>query len=235
MILTAHQPVYLPWLGLFHKIAISDLYCYFDIVQYQRKDYNNRNKIKTHNGDIWLSVPVRSSGRLNSKINDIEIINNGWNKKHIRSIELNYSKAKYFEKYFNGIKKILLNDYKYLSDLNYDILKYGLHALNIDTKVIKASDYDFSGSKSDLVLDMCVKLSADLYIFGKQGKEYANTDSFLDKSILTIFQDYKHPAYRQLHGDFIPNMCFLDLIFNHGSNSYNLLMLKNINKESLSK
>jgi hypothetical protein len=228
MILTAHQPVYLPWLGLFHKIAISDSYCFFDIVQYQRKDYNNRNKIKTNNGPIWLSVPVKSSGRLNSKINDIEIINNGWNKKHIRSIEINYSKAKYFEKYIVGIKEILLNDYKYLSDLNYDILKHGLYALNIDTKVIKASDYNFYGAKSDLVLDMCKKLSADTYIFGKQGKDYADVDSFLERSITPIFQDYHHPVYAQLHGDFIPNMSFLDLIFNHGPDSYNILMSENI-------
>ena len=86
IILTAHQPVYLPWLGLFHKIALADVFCLFDIVQYQRKDFNNRNKIKTSVDSIWLTVPVKSSGRLNSIITDIEIINDGWHKKHIKSI-----------------------------------------------------------------------------------------------------------------------------------------------------
>ena len=228
MILTAHQPVYLPWLGLLHKIAISDLYCFFDIVQYQRKDYNNRNKIKTHSKPIWLTVPVKSSGRLNSKINDIEIINKGWNKKHIRSIEINYSKAKYFGKYIDGLKNIILEEHTLLSDLNYSVLKYALSVLNIDTKIVKASDYNFTGDKSDLVLDMCKKLSADIYIFGKQGRDYANIDSFLEYSVTPIFQDYRHPIYSQLHGDFVPNMCFLDLIFNHGQDSYNILMSENI-------
>jgi len=228
MILTAHQPVYLPWLGLLNKIAVSDLYCFFDIVQYQRKDYNNRNKIKTHNGPIWLTVPVKSSGRLNSKINDIEIINNGWSKKHIRSIELNYRKSKYFDKYFDEIKSILTKDYDYLTDLNYSILKYALSVFNIETKIIKASDYNFYGTKSNLVLDMCKKLSADTYIFGKQGKDYADIDSFIENSITPVFQDYCHPVYKQLHGNFVPNMCFIDLLFNVGKDSYSAMMSENI-------
>ena len=105
IILSAHQPVYLPWIGLFHKIAIADIFCVFDIVQYQRKDFNNRNKIKTSAGPIWLTVSVKSSGRLNSIINDIEIINDGWQKKHLKSIELNYKKTPFFEQYFFGLKK----------------------------------------------------------------------------------------------------------------------------------
>ena len=83
-ILSAHQPVYLPWLGLFHKIALSDIFCVFDIVQYQRKDFNNRNKINTPREPIWLTVPVKSSGRLDTVISNIEIINNGWQKKTIK-------------------------------------------------------------------------------------------------------------------------------------------------------
>ena len=85
MILTAHQPVYLPWLGLFHKIALSEKFVYFNEVQYLPKDWMNRNKIKTSSGPLWLTVPVKSSGRLDSIITDIEIINDGWQKKHLRS------------------------------------------------------------------------------------------------------------------------------------------------------
>ncbi|MBO0584707.1 hypothetical protein EXQ36_10090 [Clostridium botulinum] len=86
MILTAHQPVYLPWLGLFHKIALSDVYCFFDDVQYLRRDWNNRNKIKTSNGDIWLTVPVLSKGHMEKSIKDIEINNTiDWRKKALES------------------------------------------------------------------------------------------------------------------------------------------------------
>jgi len=119
MVLTAHQPVYLPWLGLLHKIALADLFCFFDIVQYQRKDFNNRNKINTSNGPIWLTVPVKSSGRLNSVINDIEIIDNDWKKNHLLSIELNYKKTKYFD--VNYLMKFLSR--KYIIALYFQLKK----------------------------------------------------------------------------------------------------------------
>lgn len=233
IILSAHQPAYLPWLGLFHKIALADIFCVFDIVQYQRKDFNNRNKIKTSVGPIWLSVPVKSSGRLNSIITDIEIINDGWHKKHLKSIELNYKSAPYFEQYFYGLKSILDTPYQYLTDLNFDILVYLLNALNIDTKIVKASDYSFRGTKSELVLDMCTQLNAGIYIFGEQGKDYADVDAFKVKDVHPYFQSYNHPVYIQKNKKFEPFMSLIDLLFNHGDNSLEILMSENISREAM--
>ena len=233
IILSAHQPVYLPWLGLFHKIALADIFCVFDIVQYQRKDFNNRNKIKTSTGSTWLTVPVKSSGRLNSIITDIEIINNGWSQKHLKSIELNYNKAPYFEKFFQGLKKILNTPYQNLVDLNFDILVYLIDVLDIDTKIIKASDYSFKGTKSELVLDMCDKLNADIYIFGQQGKNYADIATFKSKGINPYFQSYNHPIYKQINGEFEPYMSVLDLIFNEGKASKSIIMNSNITRFDL--
>jgi len=110
MILTAHQPVYLPWLGLFHKISLADRYCIFDIAQYQTKDFNNRNKIKTNSGEIWLTVPVESKNHFQKKLCDIKIINNGWNKKHFKSIYLAYKKAPHFDQYIDELDRILLQN-----------------------------------------------------------------------------------------------------------------------------
>jgi len=230
IILSAHQPVYLPWLGLIHKIALADIFCVFDIVQYQRKDFNNRNKIKTSAGPIWLTVPVKSSGRLDSIITDIEIINDGWHKKHLKSIELNYKKTPYFEQYFHGIKKILDTPYQYLVDLNFDILVYVLDVLDIDTKIVKASDYSFVGTKSELVLDMCTQLNADIYIFGEQGKEYADVDAFKSKGVHPYFQSYNHPIYKQIKGEFEPFMSVIDLIFNQGRAGKEIIMTNNMNR-----
>jgi hypothetical protein len=233
IILTAHQPVYIPWLGLFHKIALSDIFCVFDIVQYQRKDFNNRNKIKTSNGPIWLTVPVESSDRFSKDIADIKIINNDWHYKHLKSIELNYKKTFFFELYFERFKNILEKKHEYLVDLNFDILIFLLEILEINTKVIKASDYSFSGEKSGLVLDMCVQLNSDIYIFGEQGKGYADTDSFLQKKIIPYFQEYKHPIYHQIRGDFEPYMSVLDLIFNIGPRCKEVLMSGNVSKNDI--
>ena len=229
MILTAHQPVYLPWLGLFHKIASADLFCYFDIVQYQRKDYNNRNKIKTSNGELWLSVPVESKNHLSKNVSKILIVQDNWAKKHLKSIELNYKKTLFFKDYFPKLQSILINESKdSLGHLNLKLLEYFMECLKIDTPIVKASDYNFEGIGSDLVLDMCVKLDADSYIFGEQGKNYADVKAFKESEVVVKFQDYIHPVYRQIGRNFLPYMSIIDLLFNEGEKSYEILMSNNV-------
>jgi hypothetical protein len=229
MILTAHQPVYLPWLGLFHKIALSERFCIFDIAQYQTKDFNNRNKIKTNTTPIWLSVPVESKDHFDKKLCDIKIINNGWNRKHFKSIDLAYRKAPFYSDYIGKLESILaLTTYTYLVDLNLATLEFGLRSLGINVPIVTASSYDFQGNKSELVLDMCKKLGASEYIFGAQGRDYADVDSFSNCSIKPHFQEYKHPVYPQLHGPFEPYMSVIDLLFNVGPDSHEVLMSGNV-------
>jgi WbqC-like protein family len=228
VILTAHQPGYLPWLGLFHKIAVADLFCYFDIVQYQTKDYNNRNKIKTHNGAIWLSVPVESKDHFEKCVGEIRIMQNGWQRKHIKSIQHAYQRAPYFGDYGPELESILLREsHETLSALNLEILRFLLRALAIETHIVKASDYEFQGTKSDLVLDMCRQLKADVYVFGSQGRGYADVAKFQAAGVAPCFQDYRHPTYQQLHGEFLPYMSVIDLLFNEGPRSRDVLLSGN--------
>jgi hypothetical protein len=225
MILTAHQPVYLPWLGLFHKIALADRFCIFDIAQYQTKDFNNRNRIKTHTGPIWLSVPVESKDHRSKRLSEIKIVNDGWNRKHFKSIDLAYRKAPFYGAYIGDLENILVRrTYERLADLNGATLDFALRALGIDVPIVTASDYDFRGSKSDLVLDMCTQLGATTYIFGAQGRDYADVASFEAAGINVSFQDYQHPVYPQLHGGFEPYMSVIDLLFNVGPDSMKVLM-----------
>jgi hypothetical protein len=229
MILTAHQPVYMPWLGLYHKIFLAEKFCVFDIAQYQTKDFNNRNKIKTNNGSIWLSVPVESKNHFQKKLCDIKIINNGWNKKHFKSIDISYRKSQYYHMYIDKIEYMLLGkSYEYLTDLNFSSLQFGLDALGIKRSVVKASDLNLSGKKSDLVLDMCIKLGCSDYIFGSEGKNYAIESDFLKNGIKPHFQNYKHPVYNQQHGEFIPFMSIIDLLMNEGPNSSSIIMNNNL-------
>ncbi|MDD5503742.1 MAG: WbqC family protein [Candidatus Omnitrophica bacterium] len=236
MILTAHQPVYLPWLGLFHKIALSDAFCYFDNVQYLKKDWNNRNMIKTPNGVIWLTVPVLTKGHREKPIRQIEINNSvDWRKKHWQSIFHAYRKAPFFNMYSDFFKDLYAKDWVYLTDLNEWMLKFFLKELNINVKYCKASDMNFAGSKSDLVLDMCVKLNAGIYIFGALGKEYADIASFKERGIKVLFQDYKHPQYPQLGPGFAANLSVIDLLFNAGPDrSLDIIMSGNITKQDIS-
>lgn len=236
MILTAHQPVYLPWLGLFHKIAISDGFCYFDDVQYQIKDFNGRNKIKTAAGPIWLTVPVKAKGYRDKKIREIEIDNSqDWRNKHFKSIYINYKKTPFFSNYADFFEDTYKKKWQYLTDLNEYMLKWFLKELGIKVKYSKASELNFQGYKSDLVVDMCKKLKADLYIFGALGKGYAKEEDFTQKGVKIYFQDYKHPVYPQFNGEFVPYMSIIDLLFNCGNKSLEILMQENITKEELIK
>lgn len=234
MILTAHQPVYLPWLGLFHKIALADKFVFFNEVQYLPKDWMNRNKIKTPAGEIWLTVPVLRKGYRDMNTSEIEINNDtDWKRKHLKSILINYKKAPYFENYFNFFEETYSKDWRYLADLNEHMLKWFLEKLGIETVFVKASDFKFQGTKSDLVLDMCKQMGADLYIFGTLGKEYANVGDFKRHGIQIVFQEYNHPVYPQMHGDFIPNLSVIDLLFNCGPNSLDIIMSNNISRDNL--
>lgn len=236
MILTAHQPVYLPWLGLFHKIAVSDTFCYFDNVQYLPKDWNNRNKIKTQNDEMWLTVPVLTTGHREKTIREIEINNSlDWRRKHWKSIYLNYKKTPHFKKYADFFEDVYKREWPYLTEINEYMLKWFLKELGINVKYYKASELNFEGYKSNLVLDMCKKLGANLYIFGALGKDYVREEDFAREGIKIYFQDYKHPIYPQLWGEFIPYMSIIDLLFNCGDKSLEILMEGNISKEELIK
>lgn len=234
MILTAHQPAYLPWLGLFHKIALADKFIFFDQVQYVPRDWINRNQVKGKDGPIMLTVPVLTKGYLNKSISEIEINNSEpWRRKHWKTIQLNYHDSKYFKTYSDFFEDVYQRDWKLLADLNFYMLIWFLQILGFRIEVERAGRYHFQGFKSDLVLDMCLQLKADFYIFGALGKDYADIDKFKRSGVEPYFQSYDHPTYHQLHGQFIPYMSIMDLIFNEGPNSLDILMLGNINKQGL--
>jgi len=225
MILTAHQIGFLPWLGFFDKLARCDTFCVFDAVQYERRGWTNRNQIKTANGTLMLSVPVASKDHFNKRLCDVEVLNGNWARKHMRSIELAYSKAPHFEQHYAGVGAVidLYAEGGLLCDLNLDLMRYFMRALGLQKPIVRASDYAFNGVKSDLVLDMCLKLKADSYIFGGEGKNYADAEGFRNAGVEPVFQQYVHPEYRQQHGPFIPNLSVVDLLMNEGPESLNIL------------
>ena len=234
MILTAHQPVYLPWLGLFHKIALAETFVYFDQVQYLPKDWMNRNKIRTKSGSIWLTVPVLRKGYRDLKTSEIEINNStNWQKKHLRSISLNYKKSPYFENYIPFFEDVYSRKWKFLGDLNEYMLKWFLDELGIKVNFLNANDFKFQGEKSSLILNMCKELNASTYIFGMLGKDYADVQEFEKNNIGLIFQNYNHPKYSQLYREFISHMSVIDLLFNHGPKSLEIILSNNISQKSI--
>ncbi len=225
LILTAHQPGYNMWLGTFAKIAEADMFVSFDAVQYERKGWLNRNYIKTRDGPLLLTVPVESKDHFSKRICDVEIVGGNWARKHLRSIEIAYSKAPHFADIFYGLEKILESfaEGGQLAALNFVMLRYCMGALGLFHPVKKASDHHFKGEKSALVWDMCRQLGATEYIFGGEGESYADIPAFERSGIKCRFQKYEPKPYPQLHGAFVPRMGAIDLLMNTGPEARNYL------------
>ncbi|MGM0710742.1 WbqC family protein [Brevibacillus parabrevis] len=215
MIVTVHQPAYIPWLGYFEKIMRSDVYVFLDSVQYESRSFINRNKIKTPSGAIWLSIPVKSKGHRDSSMLDTQINNElMWKEDHLKSIYLNYKRAPRFEECYTKLEQLYKNDYELLADLCYDHLLFWLNELGVQKKIIRSRELNIHSKKSDLILDINKSLQASQYISGALGKGYLEEEKFKAENIEIIYQDYKHPVYPQLWGEFIPYMSIIDFWMN---------------------
>ncbi len=226
MILTAHQPAYLPWLGYFDKLIRSDIFIYLDSVQYEKNSFTNRNKIKTPHGELWLTIPVRTKNHMNRILKDIEIdLYKNWERKHLNSIYLNYKKARRFEICYPILEKLYQAKYKLLSDLCFEHLLFWLQVIGIKKNIVKSSELGVYSKKSDLILDLCRYFKADCYISGPLGKNYLEEEYFEKNGIKIEYQNYKHPVYPQLWNDFLPHMSILDFWMN--SDEYYLITGEN--------
>ena len=243
IIISGHQPVYLPWLGLFHKLSLCDKFVYMDTVQYLDGDWNNRNKIKTPNREFLLTVPINKKESKQKNINEIKISNNSenakefWQRKHWETIKVNYKKAPFFHHYAEDIEKMYLNtEWKNLVDLCWYQFNYFKSCLGInECEVIRMSEVDFLGKKDELILNQCKKLNGSAVVFGEQGINYVNIEKFNKEKKYIYFQNYNHPTYEQRFNSFVSHMSVLDLLFNCGPESKKILMSNNITKEELDK
>jgi hypothetical protein len=226
MIVSIHQPNHLPYLGFFEKMAKSDIFILYDNTQFARYDigFQNRNRIRTKDGWIWLTVPIKHE--FGANINEIKIDNSKkWARKNWTSIMANYSKAKYFKEYKQPFEEIFSKTWETLADLNIAIIKKAAELLGIKTKILAASELiDLKTKSTDALVDLCKAAKATVYLSGRDGKEYLEHEKFDKEKIKVIYQDYKHPTYTQAYEGFKPYMCFLDLLFNQGPDSLKILI-----------
>ncbi len=229
MLISINQPAYLPWLGYFHRIAISDVHVVLDHVQFEKNSFANRNKIRTKDGWCWVTVPLLTKGRFgNLALNTIEICNlSRWAEKHWKTIQSCYSRAPYFNDHKSFFEKIYSQNWFLLIDLIKQTTTYLLSALGINTPLIFSSELDVHGSKDELILDICEKTGADTYLSGPLGKNYLREDFFLEKDIKVNYQNYSHPSYEQVFNGFEAYMTVLDLLLNYGTNSRQIILNNN--------
>lgn len=217
MIVSIHQPAYLPWLGYLARIAASDVFVYLDTVQFEKNSFTNRNRIKTANGPIWLTVPILQQGHLSKRLMDIDIDNRqDWRRKHLRSIEQNYSRAPRFAECFPRFADLYKTEDVKLVEICFRQLRFWLDELSIKTQIVRSSELPVAGQKSGLVLDICRHLGASAYLSGPLGRDYLDELEFSKAGISLSYQNYTHPEYIQLHGHFIPAMGVIDYWINCG-------------------
>ena len=225
MILSVHQPQYIPWLGYFDKIGQSDIFVFLDKVQYKRREYQNRNRICTKEGCIWLSVPVALKGLGRPLINEVKIDNSSnWPKKHFESLKRCYNRAAFFKEHSDFFEDVYLhNQWEKLIELNVHIIKYILQAFKITTPLYYESEIGTSSLATERIVEVCQKLKADTYLSGAGGKDYLEEDKFFKSGIKLVYQNFNHPHYRQqyegINNPFKPYMSSIDLLFNQGEKS----------------
>lgn len=215
------QSCYIPWKGYFDIINMVDEFILYDDVQYTRRDWRNRNIIKTPQGLQWLTIPVDVKGKYFQKINETRIDDKSWAKKHWKSITANYSKALHFKQYSGYFEALYLQceSEEYLSQINFKFLQGICTLLNINTKISWSTDYRINDDlkKTDRLLALCQQAKATHYISGPSARAYLQDDLFKKAGIVLSYVDYsRYRSYPQLFGKFEHGVTILDLISNTG-------------------
>jgi len=213
----------MPWLGLFDKLANVDTHIFYDNAQYITNTIINRNKIRTKDGWIYLTVPV--SLKFPARITEVKIIDQHWRKTHWKSIEANYSRAPYFKDYRDEIKSIYDKEWTSLAELNIAIIETMSKLLGIKCRFLRASELlpDMKTKSTEALIELCKAAKADTYLSGADGIKYMDVELLKKKGIAVKFQKYVHPTYRQVFPRFEHGMCIIDLLCNEGSQSLKIL------------
>jgi|SRR6056297_84149 len=219
------QSSYIPWKGYFDIINSVDEFIIYDNVQYTRRDWRNRNLIKTPNGLKWLTIPVDVKGKYYQKICDTAIKDPEWRTKHWKAIKHSYRRAQYFNRYKEYIERLFLDcNEKYLSDINYRFIKGINQLLGINTKITSSANYSLVEGKTERLVNICKEAGANQYISGPSAKDYLNIGLFEKEDIEVQWMEYSgYPEYTQLYPPFAHGVSIIDLILNEGPNAPNYM------------
>lgn len=223
-IASIHQPQFMPWLGYFNKIFRAHDFVFLDNVQYKKNEWQNRNRIKASAGPQWLTAP--NTYKFPQKINEVRINNaENWRHKHLQALVTNYSKAPYFKKYMPAFEEFYSREWEFLVDLNIASVQLLLKLFHIEKKCLRSSEMELRETPNERLIDICEKLGADTYLAGVDGAKYMDLELFKNEEIEVVFQEFIHPRYPQLFGDFISHLSAIDLLFNCGEEGRALFMV----------
>jgi hypothetical protein len=220
------QSSYIPWKGYFDIIARVDEFVLFDDVQYTRRDWRNRNRIKTAQGPQWLSIPVNSKGKYLQPIKEIIISDPAWKEQHWKAIASNYARAPHFETYAETVRRLYLEcDETRLSPLNYRFIAAICEILGIRTRLSWSMDYEFVQGRTQRIVGICEQAGATEYVSGPSARAYLEEGLFQDRGIEVTYMDYSgYREHEQLFPPFVHEVTVLDLLFNEGPRARRFLL-----------
>lgn len=220
-----HQPDFLPYLGFFHRLLCTDLFIVLDDVQFLRKGsgWHNRDIIKTPRGISWLTLSVKK-GNLQQKINEVLLSEDDkWITKNLNLLKENYNQAPYFKDYFPNIRDIYLSGFCKMTDLNLAFLKFFYGLFELEVSSVLSSELNVEGQKNEKLIHLIKAVGGTHYLSGVGAKDYLDEQLFANEGIVVEWQQFRPPIYPQLYGDFIPNLSCIDLLFNYGPKSKDIL------------
>lgn len=227
MKIAIHQPNYLPWIGYFDKLDQVDKFVILDTATHSKSGYINRTKIKTPQGSHVLTVPLKNK---EIPINELKIQNNAkWYVSHWKAIEANYKKCPYWSTYKDGFEKIYQSSWENIAPLNIALIRHITSLLAIKTQIILESDLQMDfGSKNARNVNIVSHLGGDVYLSGIGARVYNDESAFNDHDIKLIYQDFQHPVYPQRWGNFEPNLSIIDMLFNCGPETMEIIRKQRI-------
>ena len=219
-----HQPDFAPYLGFFHRLLFCDLFIVLDDVQFVRKGgWHHRDKIKTPRGEQWLTLSVEK-GRLATRIKEVLLSTRpAWIEDNLNLLRENYRKAPYFGLYFPLIHELYSRGFTKMIDLNMAFLDFFYDVFELQVKRRLSSDLDVDGSSNQKLINLIKAVGGSHYLSGVGARGYMNERLFDNEGIIVEWQDFHHPVYPQLHGPFAPNLSCIDLLFNCGPKSAEVL------------
>lgn len=230
MVLSGHQPNYWPYPGLIGKIMKSDCFVYVTKVQFEKKSWQKRNRVRTKDGWTYIQIPTITKGKMEQNICDVMINNNeNWREKNHKTIELLYSKAPFYNKYKDFLKDLYEHEWEKLVDIDIYIMQYLLNELNINTKIFYDTDFDFCGKKTDMLVDMCKKLKCDTYLSNLGSSAYVDISCFTNNGLNHQYINYVGEKYPQQFGGFEDGLTILDMLMNCGPQKTREIISNNSN------
>lgn len=219
------QPTYFPWLGYFAMMDRVSEFIFLDSVQFAARSWQQRNRIKTANGELMLTVPVSKKGKREQLISEVEIAySSDFPDKHVKAVTMAYRRAPYFDKYAPDIFAVLEKKHLRLADMTIELIKHVQGLLGIQCRVLRSSELDVAGNKAELLAQICDSRGAQVYLSAPGSRDYIiESDAFSRRRIDVVYHEYLHPVYKQLYGEFAPYMAVVDVLMNEGPASADII------------